>query len=347
MRLGLVIQGPTRSVGLTPAGWAARHQGREVLNGPPHVLDYDVWPALNEMLGSHGHLFTRKVLVTWEGDPVQEVAGLEILALPPVADEPTQKQSLKRSLGLPVNKHRQFLTSYTGFQHLKAAGDVDAVLRIRTDITLDLGAVAEWMIVEIGREDNQAVYAPALGYPALGLTDFFFLGRLQPLWEFFDLLNSDPSLECASSVHADLLLKPVAVAAKRGGQANLSRLGRAPFPLTLDPEYAPAPTLDLLRRVLGKGIRVLPRWMSESMTWRGQPVATAPLESIWPEHVYAEGFDDVLAALFRPRPPHLLRGLLDRAFDYETAARWSGRSSVWDRARTASGRAILRLAYSL
>jgi hypothetical protein len=63
MRLGLVIQGPTRSSGLTPLGWAARADGIPVESRPPHVIDYGVWPELRLMLSEHGARFERMVQI--------------------------------------------------------------------------------------------------------------------------------------------------------------------------------------------------------------------------------------------------------------------------------------------
>jgi WavE lipopolysaccharide synthesis len=285
----LLIQGPLHSP-LPGNSWLRDLLEREAANGRPMpAVNTDCTDAVLATVRNARPWVQNVVLSTWSdalnASMVRRIAGrlnCDIV----LTEDPGRGEW---SLGpLPDNRRRQVLSTLRGLDHVLGATTVRHVVRTRTDQVVDVGsivaAVSEQAPDDRPRTVGQLAHIHVAGVLATvpyAIDDFYFAGRAEDLWRFFDAQwRLRHSYRGVDSVHADLVVKHL--------WCNLR--GRLPgvsmfefFPVVdarRDLDHPGrrgalgARYLDLWATVLRHSLKPLPRAVYETLTFRGVPYRT-------------------------------------------------------------------------
>jgi|GEM_PF-899184 len=137
-----------------------------VIQGPVTHRGFDCRDNINRLVDDFGGLFKAVVVSTWEGeaDPGLTAANCHTV----FSRDTTPSWSRE---GIPLrNRVRQMLSTKIGIDHIRGLGGVDYVIKIRTDLHVDLGVLCEHVL---HCERNFTAYA------AVGQKNFIFTPPMQ------------------------------------------------------------------------------------------------------------------------------------------------------------------------
>lgn len=284
-RLGVVIQGP-----LTSAGITARQRRRALELG--RVVDSTVFDAranIKTIFDQTQSANWPSVLVTWASEGAfQGIPKSNILVLPDpnqVAPRVTLRKPMRS------NRYRQFLSSMAGVQALAALG-CNLVLKVRTDQSLAIRIAGEFLIQACAGGEPDRVFVPSISRldPRM-IGDFYQGGRIEVLEAAYSLLSRKFGVGFNNDVHLDIFYQ---LAWEWSGKPSGDRLSEY-IPLSAE-RVSPA-QISRIKRDLLKCFRPFPREVWMSLSWRGEPVHEAD-PSLAAESVFADdGESGLVAAL--------------------------------------------------
>jgi hypothetical protein len=251
MRAGLLIQGPLLSYGRTGANCMQPL-------GEATLVNFDCRETIRGIVSSYGHLFRQVVVSTWDDAvfPDFAVAQAELMRIPDAAPQVEDAKSRRarmarrRNREVPNNMLRQFFGTHQGLLRFH---DVDQVVRIRTDQTLDLAALVGALA------DDDRIRVAYLTKEDNDLPDFYFAGRLAVMLDLFSTLSRP---DCISlNPHHDIVLR-------YAREKYFREIG------VDEGWYNDHPTSECSRiyaYMYNNVFAPLPRSAYESMIWRGEP----------------------------------------------------------------------------
>lgn len=267
-RVSVIIQGPLLSTGNSGDG--------------TFVKDFDCVSNIRRMMDESRSLVDTFILSTWRESQLDiAVQGLEILEL----DDPGQRKTYFSKY--PNNDLRQAYGCYEGIKFALSISQPDYVLKVRTDMYVDIPAlVAHMRAVDSLTDSYQGagqegfLYFPnMISWSPYSVGDFYVGGHACDMLRFFD---AQVQLSCHSLVyaypwvHADLMLRH-AYQNLRGKLGipeafffpNITpslRLDLYPPPWRF--RYHPS-VLHLWGEMLTKSISLFSRDINARMEWRG------------------------------------------------------------------------------
>ena len=220
-RLGLLIQGPMMSVGVSGVtvlpSKKERYHSDDLRN---FYVRYDCNPNVISVLKNYRGLFSEVVLSTWENEVISEnvvnsgitiVQSKELNRLN-VSRHFSRKKRFRKfrkmASGLGIDSpdaYRQVFTSnvlrqfYGSFEGIKAFENVTHVVRIRSDQSLDLELLRNSMDF-----DSNKIYVTYIAKGLVQLHDFYFAGKYNLLREYFCILSTGINVK---DVHSNCILR--------------------------------------------------------------------------------------------------------------------------------------------
>jgi len=194
--ISLIIQGPLISNGVS---------GKTYRNGED-VVSYDCINNINKMISSYGDMFHEIIISTWD-DGIHDdynPKGAQIVRV-----KNPYKDIDKISIESNISKHNKLKANNSKMAILGASyainilEDVDYILRIRTDMFMDLSIMCDF-IINNTVTDN--IYTPYVQIGS-GLPDFYFFGRFDILKEFYNILMKDDIFLHTNVPHTNIILK--------------------------------------------------------------------------------------------------------------------------------------------
>lgn len=180
-RIGIVIQGPLFSRGISGESWGLSY---DELN-PVHIADHDCYESISS-ISNQIPSDVQTVLVTWSNQPdwaKKRIASLKGINQILELDEPPALPANRKRLG-ENNTYRQFWSTLQGLRALEH--NCTHVIKIRSDQTLDLNLLLrefDWMI----ENRRESLFTPNFrSDKPFWLADFFFGG---PTALVKDLMN--------------------------------------------------------------------------------------------------------------------------------------------------------------
>lgn len=275
MRKGLVIQGPLTSTGRHGGNWYK--SASEVMD--EDVVTHECLRDIAQIVEAAGGYFDAGIVVaTWQGQVAADIPGAHRLdlALPPV---PKQDARWHESVA-SNNKLRQFVSSLAGTELLVDNG-AELIVKIRTDIRIDVVAFAEYAL-RVCEHDSNAIVVPSLpldrGHSTrYRIDDFYFAGRAETMHRFFYSQTWSGQACFAKSVHVDMPLR-YAFALDHEmslGKPQVSKIDAKYF--IADGSPVSPSSRRVLRRVIEKHFVAGPRNVFEGLVWRGHQWANTDL----------------------------------------------------------------------
>ncbi len=247
MKYGLLIQGPLLSYGRT---------GKNVLEllHDATLIHFDCRETIRHNIDSYGDLFDQIVVSTWD-DHIFPDFNIEKGELLRLLDNTRRVEDRKarrhwKNKDVPNNMLRQFYGTYQGLIEFK---DIDYVVRIRTDQTLDLAA----LIRSLGDNDKIKVAHVIRGSNVLA--DFYFAGRLNVMRELFSVLSRPDFI--SQDPHKDIVLR----------YAREKYFHEIGVDVGWYNDYATSKSSKIFAYMLNNVFSPLPRNIYESVIWRGEP----------------------------------------------------------------------------
>jgi hypothetical protein len=201
-KVGLVIQGPLMSPGLTGADILKRKE-------ESIFIDYDCRNNIQRIIDDYGHLFDSVVVSTWKKEivPGESFVGADLVT----ADDPGASSTYEFSKFFKNNnRYRQFYGILQGVKYLEKNKGVEHIIRIRTDQYLNLERLIVDFEQRVGRikSKDAALFVPLLQTKKrYHILDFYFGASKQSLKKFCEAMLAFDCAEFALSVHNEIVLK--------------------------------------------------------------------------------------------------------------------------------------------
>jgi len=197
MSFGLLIQGPLLSIGRS--GESAGISSGSVTD--EDVVHYDCVKNIHNIILNYGDLFDEIVISTWKDQDLEyqkidkEKICYFVENLPRMKDKPSANIHVATN-----NMLKQFYGTYLG---LKEFDNVDYIIKIRTDIYINLQSSLSQVVNNCS--DN-TILIPALYRGSQYIEDFYFAGKYSTIREMFYLLVKDHRY-LSESPHTNIWLK--------------------------------------------------------------------------------------------------------------------------------------------
>lgn len=204
MKIGLIIQGPIISGGLTGK---THGSGRTRVNSN-RLVNFNCQDTINDNLAVATKLFDSVVVATWENEKVKlNDNSVKVLFLKdPTPQPPVSRRPVP---GFPdfnkLNNARQFFSVWSGANYLENLG-IEYVIKIRTDQLIDIKMLFqefEFFISKI----KKPYFVPFLyNNNRWMIPDFFIGGSMDNILQIsVDMTNLEKQFH--SNVHRDLFFK--------------------------------------------------------------------------------------------------------------------------------------------
>ena len=199
--ISLIIQGPLISIG--ESGKTYRNGNEMVSND---IVSYDCIDNINKIIHSYKDVFHEIIISTWDDGVHSEYKpdGAQIIRVHNPytnVDKIRAIGSTRKTKALTENSSKMAIL---GASHaINILEKVDYVLRIRTDMHMDLSVVHNF-ITNNTIEDK--VYIPYTQF-GLGMPDFYFFGKFDILKEFYNILMKDDISLHTNIPHTNMILK--------------------------------------------------------------------------------------------------------------------------------------------
>ena len=194
--ISLIIQGPLISEGVS---------GGTYRNGE-NIVSYDCIDNINKLISNYGNMFHEIIISTWD-DGVHDSyspKGARIVRI-----QNPYKNINKKGIYSNIKKHDVLKSNSSKMAILGASSainmleDVDYILRVRTDMYMDLSIVYDFITNNI---ITDKVYVPYIQIGS-GLPDFYFFGKFGTLKEFYNILMKDDISLHTNIPHTNMILK--------------------------------------------------------------------------------------------------------------------------------------------
>jgi|SaaInlStandDraft_4_1057021.scaffolds.fasta_scaffold21807_2 hypothetical protein len=201
-KFGLLIQGP-----LFSAGRSGQIGTAVAKNNNSKIIEYDCRSNIDNIISVYKHLFDEIVISTWSDDQYSDYDPEGALRVnvkditPKIYERSIVRKLGKEHVHSSNNIFRQFYGSYKGMQCF--SNSIDYVLKIRTDISVDLESMVDTLIES---EVDDTVYIPYKIPEKMFIPDFYFAGKREILEDFFYSMFKDWRL-FTNNVHKDIFLK--------------------------------------------------------------------------------------------------------------------------------------------
>jgi len=199
MNIGLLIQGPLRSIGRH--GGTCMVPASSVTNND--IVDFDAIPLIKQLISKNGYLFNEVVISTWEGEECKShIPGSKIYYFKDKALA-IKKETRGFQLHKAVennNMQKQFHGTLKGLE--KFSESIDYIIKIRTDCSVDLKSLIDY----VKNIDLNKIIIPYLIRGKNWVPDFYFCGSRTNLIEFFGILSNDVEI-LSTSPHEQIVLK--------------------------------------------------------------------------------------------------------------------------------------------
>lgn len=269
MRRGLVIQGPLVSRG-RHGGSAHIHASKVTASD---IVTHSCLADVEGLVRRSRQFFDAGIVVaTWKGEPSKGFPGAHRLEVPPFPAPPRGRRW--HEYVASNNKLRQFCLSEAGTKFLAANG-AEMVVKIRTDMLLNLGALVEYAD-RACEQHVDSIVVPWLPHEdadpqKFTIPDFYFAGRTEIMQGFFGAQTWSGDIDFAESVHLDIPLR-YAFALDYAG--DLGRLQASGSLLRyFHGHKLTEGNRQVLRQVISARFIAGPQIVYEQIVWRGQPWA--------------------------------------------------------------------------
>lgn len=199
-RIGLIIQGPMMSVGRH--GLTAGMKPQEVSN--QHIVQFDCHETVRHLISSYGDVFARIVLVTWKGEVKAAIEGADVLEVLDTTRALKFRDGVPNEVVAVNNKLRQMYLIRVGLNHLAERGQLDGVLKVRTDQELDLEEAVTRLSKELESEAPRMLVSRT--FPSGRFQDFYFGTSLDQMSDFVESYLRN-YVEFHESIHDDIPLR--------------------------------------------------------------------------------------------------------------------------------------------
>ena len=204
MKIGLIIQGPIISGGLTGK---TQGSGRTRVNAS-QLVNFNCQDTINYNIACASHLFESIVLTTWENEKIEvENKSVKVLFLKdPTPQPPVSRKPIP---GFPdfnkLNNVRQFFSVWSGADYLKKLG-IEFVIKIRTDQLLDIKMLYQEFHFFISNI-KKPYFVPFLYSTNRWLIpDFFIGGATDDILQIsMDMMNLEKQFH--QNIHRDMFFK--------------------------------------------------------------------------------------------------------------------------------------------
>jgi len=267
-KVAVIIQGPIISKGRTAK---TRDLPVEQVTDAD-VVTYDCSQNVADMISGINGRFGRAICVTWASEDVsnivRQVGAEAVLQIP----DTTRTLDARNHIIPGNNKYRQFTSMLAGLRQLKSFG-FDYALKIRTDQTLDLDALAAHLIGldQAGQLQGRIIVPAYKSGMAFGVEDFYFGARYDVLMDFCEAYLGHGCSDFAFSVHCDIF-----------GKVAFSRIDRhmsvplASYFLANDWDPKTPSQKQVCRRAWSDLFATFPRKIWEGALWRGSLLGPYP-----------------------------------------------------------------------
>jgi hypothetical protein len=207
MKLGLIIQGPIVSGGLT----GQTHGFGKTRAGANLLVNFNSNNTIVENIDNATGLFDEIVVSTWKRDLDKLDLSIEkkvkILKLDdPTPNPPKMRKPLKgySDFGY-INTIRQFYSTLEGLKYLQSRGITHAV-KLRTDQSIDIPLLHEE--IKYFAMDNSRIFFTPFIVPSTPWTisDFYLAGEIKNFIEISEAMIN-PLFSFHNNVHRDLFFK--------------------------------------------------------------------------------------------------------------------------------------------
>lgn len=207
-QIGLVIQGPLVSGGLTGATW-----GKGKTRAPRnHFVEFDCKNSLKSNLKEIKKHFPMTVIATWDHFETKSLEELDPSLVILKKAEPANSGKLLRKpvRGFPDlaqnNRYKQFESLNLALEYLLTLDGITHFLKIRTDQVFNWRQLKD-EVNTIFQENPKKLFLPYRheGIPFL-FPDFYFGGAINELRDFLNLVGSR-EFSFHDNIHRDMALK--------------------------------------------------------------------------------------------------------------------------------------------
>ena len=209
MKLGLIIQGPIISGGLT----GQTHGFGKTRASSNLLVNFNSNKTIMENIDNATGLFDEIVVSTWKRDLEELDLSIEnkakILKLDdPTPNPPKMRKPIKGYLDFGyINTIRQFYSTLEGLKYLQSRGVTHAV-KLRTDQSIDIQLLYE-EVKHFAVEKSKIFFAPFI-VPSTPWTisDFYLAGEIKNFIKISEAMIN-PFFSFHGNVHRDLFFKSV------------------------------------------------------------------------------------------------------------------------------------------
>lgn len=263
MSIGLVIQGPLTSVGLT-GGSVGYGKTRVKKN---RFVEFDCTKNIINNVESAKVIFDKIVISTWRNpdSDLTSRAKINQLSVDLIeSDDPLENRNAPRKgdISFLDNQTRQFQSTLVGLKVLKRHG-IEYAVKIRSDQTLDLEKLKTCFEGFIKSKSKFFVPYLRSDIPTI-IPDFYLGGSLVDLQSLSYMLSS-PHYRFHRNVHRDIFWKAMLFAERSSAELN-------PFQVIFEGNDYDMDTSKFVQRHLASIFYPASKGLYESLIWRGEAV---------------------------------------------------------------------------
>lgn len=271
-RIGLIIQGPLLSVGKDGRAAHAKKKGMR----ENQMIRYNCRDNIQRIIDDFGDLFDSIVVSTWENEIESNDtwSGATVVTLPDPGEVNRDAYDHRSR-----NKYRQFLGIRQGVTALKEVGNIEYVVRIRTDQYLNLRTLVSALERVVSCQEPGAIYVPFVRPDDFFVHDIYLAGRVDAVAALCDAALAFDMFEFIPCVHREMVLKYAYLAYPN----RIGVPGAAYFPWW-PPCGASAETKRIFAFMFTHVFIPLPPEVFRTVEWRGTALNEGHIKAQYPVH---------------------------------------------------------------